>query len=202
MKNIMFTYVIMLFVFIFYSCESINNPQPVTESFLGQTPPGDTPIRFAKKIITDNFYPHSKLIISPVKDRMYWTTFLDTVSGNKSLYYYDFNGKNLSEPMKEISLDKYGILSLIFLNDNNNILFGSLQPYDKMEDRLVRAVWISTKTDSEWSKPQPIESTVDIIWWPYSKPHPTKTLGFLTIFGHKSVCIQNYNTNFSVFCNW
>jgi len=164
LKNIILTHVIILFLFIISGCETPNNSQPVTDTFLGQTAPGATPIRFATEIITDDFYPHSILIISPEGDRIYWTTFLDTVSSDKALYYSDFDGENLSIATEETTLDEYGILSFIFLNDDNNILFGSLQPYDKMEGKLVRAVWTSEKTESGWSKPQPIESTVDTNW--------------------------------------
>jgi len=104
------------------------------------------------------------LIISPKGDRIYWTTFLDTVSSDLALYNSDFDGENLSIAMKETALDEYGIKSFIFLNDDNKILVGSLQPYDKMDGRLVRAVWTSEKSESGWSKPQPIESTVDTNW--------------------------------------
>jgi hypothetical protein len=163
LRNIISTQVIVLFTFI-CSCKSPNNSQPIPDSFLGQTPPGETPARFARDIITDDFYPHSILIISPKGDRIYWTTFLDTVSSDKALYYSDFDGKNLSIANRETVFDEYGILSFIFLNDDNKILFGSLQPYDKMEGKLVRAVWTSVKTESGWGHPQPIESTVDTNW--------------------------------------
>jgi hypothetical protein len=163
LRNIIFTYIIILFIII-CSCKSPNNSPPATDSFLGQIPPGETPVRFAREIITDNFYPHSKLIISPKGGRIYWSTFLDTVSSDLALYYSDFDGKNLSVATKETALDQYGIKSFIFLNDDNKILFGSLQPYDKMDGKLVRAVWTSEKSESGWSKPQPIESTVDTNW--------------------------------------
>jgi hypothetical protein len=163
-KNIISIQVIILFILIICGCEHPNNSQPVIDSFFGQTPPGETPIRFATEIITDDFYPHSILIISPEGDRIYWSTFLDTVSSDKALYYSDFDGENLSIATEETTLDEYGILSFIFLDDENKILFGSLQPYDEMDGKLVRAVWSSEKTESGWSKPQPIESTVDTNW--------------------------------------
>ena len=146
-RNIIVVYLTILFIALF-SCKSPNNSQPIPGSFLGQTAPGVTPIRFASDIITDNFYPHSRLIISPEEDRIFWTTFLDTVSSDKALYYSHFDGENLSIAVKETAFDAYGILSFIFLNDDNNILFGSLQPYDKMEGKLVRAVWTSEKTEA------------------------------------------------------
>jgi len=33
------------------------------------------------------------------------------------------------------------------------IIFGSLRPYNKMEGKLVRAVWACEKTESGWSEP-------------------------------------------------
>jgi hypothetical protein len=161
--KIVITHILMLFI-INCSSKSPNNPPPVTDNFFGQIPPGETTIRFAKEIITDNFYPHSKLIISPKGDRIYWSTFLDTVSSDLALYYSDFGGKNLSNATKETALDQYGINSFIFLNDDHKILFGSIQPYDKLAGKLVHAVWTCEKTGADWSKPQPIESTVDTNW--------------------------------------
>ncbi|MCD4731958.1 MAG: hypothetical protein K8R74_15235 [Bacteroidales bacterium] len=163
LKTIIFKQLILFTIFI-YSCESPNKSQPLTESFLGQAVPGLIPIRFAGDIITDSFYPHSKMIMSPEKDRIYWTTFLDTVSSDKALYYSDFDGENLSIAKTDNSLTKYGILSFTFNNDENNILYGSLQPHDELGGRLVRAVWKSEKADSGWSKPQPILSTLDTNW--------------------------------------
>jgi hypothetical protein len=163
LRIIILTHIVVLFI-VTCSCKSPNNSQPVTDSFLGQSPPGQTPIRFARDIITDNFYPYSPLIISPKGDRIYWSTFLDTVSSDLALYYSDLDGKNLSIATKETTLGQYGIKSFIFLNDDNKILFGSLQPYDKMNGKLVRAVWTSEKSESGWSQPQSIESTVDTNW--------------------------------------
>jgi len=103
------------------------------------------------------------MIFSPQLDRIYWTTFLDTVNSDLALYYSDFDGENLTTATKETILDEYGIKSFLFLNDQK-ILFGSLQPYDNMDGKLVRAVWTCKKTDAGWNKPQPIESTVDTNW--------------------------------------
>jgi len=162
-KKIILTSVILLLFFI-CNYESLNCSQPATDSFLGQTPPGGTPIRFAAEIITDNFYPHSKMIISPKGDRFYWTTFLDLGGSDKALYYSYFDGKKLSAAKREKTLSEYGILHFIFSEDGNRILFSSLQPYDKMDGKPVRAVWTCEKTESGWSKPQPIEVTVDTDW--------------------------------------
>lgn len=145
-------------------CDDKGNTQPVADSFLGETPPGVTPVRFAEDIITDSFYPHSRMIISPSGNRIYWTTFLDLVTSDFALYYSDFNGKCLSPAKSETTLTKHGILSFFFWNDGEEVLFGSLRPYDKMDGRPVRAVWFCQRTESGWSEPEAIESTVDTNW--------------------------------------
>jgi hypothetical protein len=154
---------LILFVILCHGENTIYS-QSESYSFLGQKPPGLKPIRFSKKIITNDFFPHSRMIISPVGDRIYWTTFLKVDSSDKVLYYSDFDGSSLSPAIRETALSKYGILNFIFSNDKNKILFGSRQPYDKMGGQLVRAVWTSEKSESGWSKPQPIENTVDTDW--------------------------------------
>lgn len=162
-KNKMYTRVI-LFVFVIYGCVVPSRTKIARDSFLGQNPPGIKSIRFASEIITDDFFPHSKMTISPKRDRIYWTTFLNLDSRDFVLYYSDFDGTQLSSPNKEATLARYGILHFVFSNDGSEILFGSLQPYDKMDGKPVRAVWTCKKTASGWSKPQPIESTVDTNW--------------------------------------
>lgn len=145
-------------------CDDKSNTQPAADSFLGETPPGVTPVRFAEDIITDSFYPHSRMIISPSGDRIYWTTFLDLVTSDFALHYSDFNGESLSPAKSETTLAKHGILSFVFSNDGEEVLFGSLRPYDKLDGRPVRAVWFCQRTESGWSEPEPIESTVDTNW--------------------------------------
>ena len=155
---------IALFLIILYGCESPNKSQQESEFFLGQPVPGDTPIRFAENIITDNFYPHSKMIISPNEDRIYWTTFRNLNVSEYDLYFSDFDGTNLVPAIRDTGLVKYGILNFTFENDENHILFGSRQPNNGMSGDSVRAAWKSEKSDSGWSKPQPILSTLDTNW--------------------------------------
>jgi len=61
----------MLMLFFVHGCDDPNDPQRVVDTYLGQSPPGAAPIRFAEGIIGDNFYPHSKLIVSPGTDRIW-----------------------------------------------------------------------------------------------------------------------------------
>jgi hypothetical protein len=162
-KNKLFIWVILFFIII-YGCVIPSNTQQRAKSLFGQIPPGIKSIRFAQEIITDNFFPHSKMIFSPKGNRIYWTTFLNLDSSDFALFYSDFDGKNLSKAKKETTLAQYGILHFVFSNDGNKIFFGSLQPYDKMDGKPVRAVWTCKKTESGWSEPQPIKSTVDTNW--------------------------------------
>jgi len=163
-KKIYYKHGFLLVFALLYFCLIPNNLHPDTEIFLGQISPGMKPIRFAKEIITDNFYPHSKMIISPKADRIYWTTFMNLESSDFVLYCSDFDGNNLSPAFKETILSGYGILHFVFSHDGNKIFFGSLLSYDKMEGKPVRAVWSCEKTESGWSKPQPIINTLDINW--------------------------------------
>ena len=166
MKNVMFKYQLLVMIFIFFSCEKTEKPEKpdiISDYFMGQSAPGITPIRFASDIITDNFYPHSRLIISPGHDRINWTTFLDLISSEYELFYADFNGENISGAKKDTILAKYGILGFTWINESK-IIFGSQQPYETMDNRLIRAVWTSEKTESGWNKPQAIEVTVDTSW--------------------------------------
>ncbi|OGU61392.1 MAG: hypothetical protein A2V66_16080 [Ignavibacteria bacterium RBG_13_36_8] len=134
------------------------------DPYLGQVPPGIIPSRFAPEIITNNFYPHTKIIISPNGDKIFWSTFIDTVNSDLALYYSEFDGKNLSLAKQDTTLEKYGVKSFVFLDDDTKILFGSIQPYDKLNGKRVYAIWRCEQNKSGWSKPEPVECTVDTNW--------------------------------------
>lgn len=136
----------------------------LTGLYLGQKPPGMTPERFAENAITDNFYPHSKMMVAPDGNRIYWSTFIDTVNSDFALYYCDFNGKNLSMPKKDSVISKYGIYSFSYSNDGKTIYFGTQQPLPEYEGKKIYGVWYSKNERLQWSKPQPIKSTLDSNW--------------------------------------
>lgn len=155
---------LLLTVAIVWGCGDSDSPMPTADSFLGQTLPGETPVRFAEGIITDGFYPHSRMIISPSEDRIYWTTFMDLVSSDTALYYSKFSGGVLGPAEADANLAKQGIKSFVFFNDADTILFGDLRPYEGMEGDEVYAVWMAEWTGLAWSTPEPIESTIDNDW--------------------------------------
>jgi hypothetical protein len=159
-----FSLYVMLFAAFIPGCEDSDNCRPITESFLGQPLPGESPTRFAEEIITDGFYPHSRMIISPADDKIYWTTFLDLVGGDTELYYSSFRGGGLAAAEVETTLSKEGIKSFVFFDGAHKVLFGGLRPHDGSGRAPVRAVWMTEKTESGWSQPEPIESTIDANW--------------------------------------
>jgi len=112
----------------------------LTGSYLGQKPPGLVLERFAENIITDKFYPHSKLITSPDGDRIYWETFTDTVGGGMALYYSNYDGKKLSEPLRDTIISKYGVYSFVYSADGQTIYFGSRQPLPENGDKKIFGV--------------------------------------------------------------
>ena len=136
----------------------------VTVKFLGQKPPGAKPIRFAEGIITNSFFPHSTLMISTKGDRIYWSTFIDTVSSDLALFYSDFDGATLSAAKRETTLADYGVEAFVTSPDMNKIYFGTLRPYEKLGGRPVYAVWTCDRRDNGWTQPDPIVGTVDTNW--------------------------------------
>lgn len=151
-------------VFVLNISSQQNDSLALKGTYLGQKPPGNKPERFAKDIITDRFYPHTKIIISPKRDRIYWNTFLDLNTSEFALFYSYFGGQTLSPAKRDATFEKYGIKSFIFSNDGNRIMFGSQRPYKHLDAKPVYAVWTCDKTKSGWSEPQPIQSTVDTNW--------------------------------------
>jgi hypothetical protein len=143
--------------------DSDDEPDHPAGTYLGQPAPDSIPVRFAPSIIPDGHYPHSTLTITPGGNRVYWTTFLDLTSGALGVYESDFDGLTLSTAKRDTTLAAYGITGFVFLNENT-IVFGAQQPYEPMGDRVVGAIWTSQKTESGWTRPQPIESTVDTAW--------------------------------------
>jgi len=62
LKNIS---ILFICIFCFGCSKNSTEPEHIEDKYFGQTVPGNTPILFAPEIITDSFYPHSKMIISP-----------------------------------------------------------------------------------------------------------------------------------------
>ena len=71
-------------------------PTPVEDSlpYLGQTPPGNIPVIFAKGVISKGNI-HSRLVISPDGKEMFWTAFtaLSPEGVSRIMYTSDQNGK-------------------------------------------------------------------------------------------------------------
>ena len=163
MKKTVLIFSLMLSAAISSNAQKADFPK-LTGPYLGQKTPGMTLERFAENIITDNFYPHSKLTISPVGDKIYWETFIDTIGGGFALYYSNYDGKSLSEPIRDTVISKYGVYSFIFSSDGQTIYFGSQQPLPEYGDKKIYGVWFSKKANAGWSKPQPIKNTLDSTW--------------------------------------
>jgi len=163
MKKLVLLICVLLVVAMALNAQQTDFPK-LTGPYLGQKPPGMVPERFAESVITDDFYPHSKLMISPDGKRIYWSTFIDLANSGFALYCSDFDGKTLSKPTRDTSISKYGVDSFIFSGDGETIYFASQQPLPEEAGKKIYGVWYSQKENSGWSEPRPIQSTLDPAW--------------------------------------
>jgi len=140
---------------------------PVLEGdYLGQTPPGDTPVIFAKGIISSIWGLHSSLAFSPDGTEVYWVPMID-VKGQP----YSRNNIHLMKrvdnrwtPPEIASFS--GIEGVsdgepFFREDGSRLYFNSTRPNPEQGDRKKENIWYVDRTQSGWSDPKPLSQEIN-----------------------------------------
>ena len=124
--------------------------------YLGQTPPDNDPVIFAKKIITTNHHEHSAPTISPDGREIYWSVFNKSISPNQTIYSVEFKNNKWSEPQIASFSGQYSDGGPCFANDGKRIYFYSLRPASKDSTKLLNDIWYVDRNESGWSIPKNI----------------------------------------------
>lgn len=111
--------------------------------YLGQTPPGDTPVVFAPGVISTDDLEHSPAVFSPDGNEVYWVTVRLPGSDNSE----GFNGvMTMQRENNRWSIPKVSPYNITALStDGQRGFFRSLEDMD---------MWVTEKQDRNWKSPK------------------------------------------------
>jgi len=117
--------------------------------YLGQTPPGNTPMIFAKDVISKGNI-HSRLVISPEGKEMFWTAFtvLSAEGSPRIMHTVDQNGK-WTEP-QVVPFAANAMTNGTVISPEGTKLFFSCETEP---DQGWKVKYVE-RTDSGWSEPK------------------------------------------------
>lgn len=140
---------------------------PVMESdYLGQTPPGDTPVIFARGIISSIWGLHSSLAFSPDRTEVYWVPMIDVPGQTYSRDYIHLMKKtgNRWGPPQIASfsgLDGVSDGEPFFTEDGNRLYFNSSRPNPDQGNDRKENIWYVDRTPSGWGEPMPVSQIIN-----------------------------------------
>lgn len=135
------------------------NPEPrrfpvLTGPYLGQTPPGDVPVRFAPGIVSPD---HSTIAVSPDGTEIYWN------SGSNIMMTRIKDGKWTQPEIAPFSgtgnLNYYDDVPFVS-PDNKRLFFMSMRPIG-LSNVNKENIWYMDRTETGWSEPIPVSEEIN-----------------------------------------
>jgi hypothetical protein len=130
------------------------------ELFFGQAPPGLEPMKFLPEILTAEKHPHGQLAFSPDGTGVFWSAMLQD-GPEQTIFYSAFDGKTFSRPVIAPFAAASGNGGPAFSADGKRLFFSAELPPSAGSSAERTAICCVDKTASGWSRPVPVESTVD-----------------------------------------
>ena len=193
-----FSIIILLFIMLTHFCTGDNGTEPADRNdqefrgaYLGQTPPGMTPVEFLPEIIT---YPlHSSPVFSPSGDEVFWTPMTEQ---NTPMQYMRRNNDGVwSSPQEAHSyISSYDGSEPFFSYDGNRLFFNSCRPPNSPGLVTKENIWYVDRVGESWSEPQPLGPEINshILHWVFSVAQN----GNLYFIGEES-----NNINADIYCS-
>ncbi|MFC1724941.1 hypothetical protein ACFL4T_04880 [candidate division KSB1 bacterium] len=143
---------LLLAVNITFSCNKSNtSPQDqvnftdLTGEYLGQTPPGNTPVLFGSGTVSRSYYfEHSPAVFTPDKKEVYWSALRDNF--NKYRMYYIKMIDNRWTAPQEVQFFSGHHLSHPVLSHDGNVMYFNVDHHN--------GIWKSERTENGWSEPE------------------------------------------------
>jgi len=137
-------------------------PQPGAKKFFGLTPPGLEPTKFWADILTAEKHPHGQLAFSPDGKGVFWAAMLQD-GPDQTIFHSAFDGKVFSRPEIAPFVTGSGNRGPAFSPDGQRLYFSAVLPSGHSSSEQPTAICYVEKTGSGWTKPLPIESTIDTL---------------------------------------
>jgi hypothetical protein len=126
--------------------------------YLGQTPPGDTPVVFAPGIISTNILEHSASIFSSDGSKVYWCSRENQVSQLNIWFMTRINNRWTKPEILAPFGDSVNYCDPFLSIDNKRFYFTADDPSDSIDNSDI---WYIEKQDNQWTKPRSISSVIN-----------------------------------------
>jgi hypothetical protein len=130
--------------------------------FFGQAPPGLEPVKFWPEVLTSEKHPHGQLAFSPDGKTVFWSAMLQD-GPEQTIFFSTFDGKTLSRPEVAPFAAASGNGGPAFSADGKRLFFSAELPPEVDSSARRTAICIVDRIGSGWTKPAPIESTIDAL---------------------------------------
>ena len=132
------------------------------ENFFGQTPPGPEPVKFLPEVLTSENCPHGQLAFSLDGQNVFWSAILRD-GPEQTIFHSAFDGKTLSRPEVAPFAARSGNGGPAFSADGRRFFFNAMLPPAGDSPKPRTAICYIERSGSGWTKPRPIEATVDTL---------------------------------------
>ena len=135
-------------------------PSEVQEMFFGQPAPGAEPMTFWPDVLSAENCPHGQLAFSPDGKGVFWSAILQD-GPEQTIFWSAFDGKAFSRPVVAPFAAASGNGGPAFSADGKRLFFNAELPPTSASSAARTAICYVDKTGSGWTRPVPIEATVD-----------------------------------------
>lgn len=126
---------------------------PLTDEYLGMTPPGRTPEVFAENVLLTPFAPHGKLAFSPDGTEMFWCHHAMPIQAMWYMTRHDGVWQRpMIAPFTDPALD-HADGSPSFSPDGQRVLYHSNRPVSAGGRKEDSDIWYVEKTTGGWGAP-------------------------------------------------
>jgi len=137
-----------------------NTPQELSGPYLGQTPPGMTPVKFAEGIISTG--SDWGITFSPDGKECFLTRYIERPT---IITCKEVNGR-WTNPVPASFSEPYNEIEPHITPDGNTLYFGSHRPLPNTGTTGLHQ-WFVERTESGWSEARPMDPPLKDIWMMY-----------------------------------
>jgi L-ascorbate metabolism protein UlaG (beta-lactamase superfamily) len=130
------------------------------ETFFGQAPPGPEPVRFWPEVLSAEECPHGQLAFWPDGQGVFWSAILGD-GPEQTIFFSAFDGNTFSKPVVAPFAAPSGNGGPAFSSDGERLYFNAELSVPGNASPGPTAICYVERTGNGWSRPVPIESTVD-----------------------------------------
>lgn len=130
------------------------------ETFFGQAPPGPEPVKFWPEVLSVERCPHGQLAFLPDGTGIFWSAILPP-GPEQTILYSAFEGNKFTKPALAPFAATEGNGGPAFSLDGRRLFFNAQLPPESGSSAARTAICYVERIASGWTRPVPIESTVD-----------------------------------------